>query len=107
MTHDYQQLALLPSTKTIDERFAELLARPGGRQLANDFIRLALYCKNRLGKRIGQRAIWEKLRWEYEVERTDPEFKLNDHFTSRMVRFAESRVPELNGYFEKRKLKSE
>ena len=93
-------------TKSIDDRFAELMQKPGGRQLANDFIRLALYCKNRLNKRIGQRAIWEKLRWEYEIERTDASFKLNDHFTSRMVRFAEERVPELRGYFTKRNLKA-
>ena len=93
-------------SKSIDQRFAELMEKDGGKQLANDFIRLALYCKNRLGKRIGQRAIWEKLRWEYEVERTDASFKLNDHFTSRMVRFAENRVPELRGYFEKRTLKA-
>ncbi len=99
-----EQFGLLRDDKSIDQRFAEWMQKPGGRQLANDFIRLALYCKNRLGKRIGQRAIWEKLRWEYEVERTDPQFKLNDHYTSRMVRFAEERVPELKGYFEKRKL---
>jgi len=91
--------------QTIAQRFDNWMSTTGGKQAANYFIRLALHCKNHLQKRVGQRAIWEKMRWEYEVERPSGEkYKLNDHFTALMVRFAVKRVPELQGYFSIREV---
>lgn len=76
-----------------------------GGQAASDFIRLALYCKNKLSKKVGAKAIAEKLRWEYEYTRpAGQEFTINNNMVAYLVRFAEDRAPELLGYFEKRKV---
>lgn len=78
-----------------------------GGQVVNDFIRLALHCKNHLHKKVGQRAIYEKLRWSYEYERPDgEEYMLNNNHTKYVAMFAEERVPELKGYFEFREKKT-
>ncbi len=39
------------------------------------------------GKRIGAKAIWERMRWYAQVETKDPDgYKLNNNYTSWMVR---------------------
>jgi len=88
------------STKLGAEAWEWIHTDMGG-QVTNDFIRLALYCKTRLNKKVGQRAIWEKLRWSYEYERPDgEEYLLNNNYTKYVALFAEERVPELKGYFD-------
>ena len=77
-----------------------------GGQVANDFIRLALYCKNILHKKVGAKCLSEKIRWDYEVSKpVDEEYKINNNYTSYLARFAMLRVADLRGYFDLREIK--
>jgi hypothetical protein len=59
------------------------------------------------GKRVGIRAIWERMRWEITIEkRWSGEFKLNDHLTSRYARKIMEQEPDLADFFETRKLRA-
>lgn len=61
---------------------------------------------HRRGKKIGMKALWEKLRYEYVVETDDDVYRLNNNYTSRYARLLMETYPELNGFFETRVLRS-
>lgn len=93
---------MLPYKPSLAEQAWEYIHSPEGRQVANKFIRIA-YGVHLRGKKIGAKAIWERLRWHYEVSRREGEdFKLNNSFVSYVARFSEEREPALRGFFEKR-----
>ena len=69
------------------------------------FINLALAMQARGRTRIGAKAIVERLRWEYHYTTSGDEFRLNNLFTSRLVRRAITARPELAAMFELRALK--
>lgn len=69
---------------------------------------LALAAVRRGKKKIGAKALWERLRWDLWIEARDgddPEFKLNNVFTSRYARLLMESEPELAGAFETRVLR--
>ena len=68
--------------------------------------RLAREAVRRGKKRIGAKALWERMRWEFFLATTDEEFKLNNSFTSRYARLLMEREPDLAGVFELRELRS-
>lgn len=89
---------------THQQNFDAWVHTPQGGQVANLFIRLAIGCRRR-GVRVGTRAIWERIRWHYNVRKVQGEpYKLNDHHHAYMARFAMERVEELRGYFEIREV---
>ena len=89
---------------TIQERFEDFHRRCP--QVYRELVRFALEAK-RHGRRVGIRMIWERMRWYFYVERLDDEdYKLNDHYTSRYARLIDHQEPELNGFFELRKLRA-
>lgn len=53
------------------------------------------------GKKIGSKGVWEKIRWEVEIE-NDGEFKTNNNFPSYYGRVFELKYPEHIGFFQKR-----
>lgn len=70
------------------------------------FISLAeqLYRAGR--RRYGAKAIIERIRFEYATRTAGDEFKLDNSFTSRLVRDAVARQPRLADLFEFRELRS-
>lgn len=55
------------------------------------------------GKKVGARAVWERMRWELYFETSrDGDYKLNDHFTPYYARLVMLRNEQLAGYFETR-----
>lgn len=56
------------------------------------------------GKTCGIGLIWERLRWEVKIEKTE-EFKLNDHYRSRYSRLIRDREADLVDFFETRALR--
>lgn len=52
------------------------------------------------GAKIGIRAIWERMRWTFKIERRVGDYKLNDHFTSHYARLLMLREVDLRGFFE-------
>ena len=50
------------------------------------------------------KLIIERIRWEYAITTTDPDFKVNNSYTSRYARLAMEACPDLAGFFETRML---
>lgn len=72
------QRSLLPDTRSRFERFIEFHG-----QHPEVFEMFAAFARKARGaglQRYSARAIWERLRWHYRIEKGDADFKLNDHF---------------------------
>jgi hypothetical protein len=54
----------------------------------------------------GIKAIVEVVRFHRALETTDPDFKLNNNYSSRYARILMDEEPELAGFFQTRELKS-
>lgn len=50
----------------------------------------------------GMRALWERMRWHFQVENRDEDFKLNDHYPPYYSRLIMQREKDLEGFFETR-----
>lgn len=88
----------------IDERFNEFNANHP--HIFNLFCTFALQVKAR-GKKIGAKAIAERIRWEiyFELPKLE-EYKINNNYISRYARLAVKKYPELITVFNFRSLKS-
>lgn len=63
--------------------------------------------KDRGFQHYGIKAVFERIRWEINVETNDPAgFKMNNNYTSRYARLLEKTYPEFTGFYHKRGLKS-
>jgi hypothetical protein len=60
----------------------------------------------RPSRRVGIGMLFEVLRWNYLVQTTGDDFKLNNNYRSRYARLIEEREPDLRGAFELRELHS-
>lgn len=86
---------------TLDQQFdAFHAANP---HVYSNLRRLALDAARR-GRKMGIKALYEVLRWQYSMNTTDDvsEFKLNNNYTSFYARLLMDQEPELAGYFETR-----
>jgi len=92
---------------TIYQQFLAWLDTPFGREVANRFIRIAWGVRVR-GKRIGAKAIWERLRWHYIFRDDDGAgtYKLNNNYTAYMARLAVDKDPRLESVFHMRDLRN-
>lgn len=89
---------------TIGERFEQLLLeRP---ELYDLMVKLARDVKARGKERYSMKAIFERARWHYIIDRGDDDFCLNNDFTSHFARLIMEREPDLKGFFETRRLKA-
>ena len=57
--------------------------------------------------RFSMDMIFHRIRWYTNVETRGEKLKINDHYTSRMVRYIEERYPRFRGFFAKRQLTAE
>lgn len=90
--------------ETLDQRFDRWIkANP---HVLRVFIRFALEIKSRGRDHIGRQLIVERMRWEWMGKTAEDDFKMNNSYTSRLVRLAIKTCPELDGMFELRELKS-
>lgn len=98
------QLALdLHAESRLDRRFrAWDAANPEVYRL---FERFSLQAA-RSGRRIGAKAIVERMRWELRVETRGDDFKLNNSYVSRLARKFVERHPEHAELFELRELRA-
>jgi hypothetical protein len=71
------------------------------------FLRFAQQAKGTGHKKVGIKAIAERVRWEVFIERKEADpYKINNSYVSRIARLLVQRDPSLDGLFEFRKLKS-
>lgn len=92
------QYALLGADKSHEQRFLEFhRANPRVYQMLVSYTRQA---KERGRKRVGMKALFERLRWDVRM-RTDGEpFQLNNSFTAHYARLIAEREPDLADMFE-------
>lgn len=90
---------------TIQQRFEEWLETDDGRFVSRWVRNTALGMRRRGFAHYGIGALWESARYARDVQ-VGPSggFKLNDHFRSRLARRLMAEVPELDGFFETRRL---
>ncbi len=92
---------------SMDERFVRFIqANP---HVYRAFVTLAREYLHSTGRRrVGAKAIFEKMRWEYSIrskaEAGEP--ALNNSFVSRLARLAATNEPDLRDVFEFRMLRS-
>lgn len=88
---------------THEQKAYEYFHSEEGRRVMDLFIKIAYGCWKR-GQRVGAKAIWERIRWHYEIARKHDgqQYALNNSFTPYAARFAEARCLQLKGYFAKR-----
>jgi hypothetical protein len=89
---------------TIDSRFNEFhLANPHVYETLVRYAREAL----RAGKsRVGMKALWERMRWDFFVTNRSEDYKLNNSYASRYVRLIAQREPDIAALFVTRKLRA-
>jgi hypothetical protein len=91
---------------TINERF--LAFHEANPAVYADLLRLALETKASGHTKYAIEELYARLRWERWIKTSGGEdFKLNDHFTSRYARMLMQLNPELDGFFETRRIKGE
>jgi hypothetical protein len=95
----------LPFDRTIQERFEEFhAAHP---EVYTYLLALAREVRHKGYKRYGIGALWERLRWHFQIEEAlGEDFKLNNDFRSRYARKLMQEQPELDGFFEIRELQA-
>lgn len=97
-------LDLIPPADSIADRFAVFHAEHP--EVYVELVRLAREAKA-AGVRVGMKALWERLRWSFTVDRPSGKFKLNNVYTARYARLIMENEPDLRGLFETRRLRSE
>ena len=94
-------------TLSIQERFEEFLATPDGRLVHDELVRRAGVMRDRGWKHYSAKAIIETIRYDANMHvGPDGGFKVNDVYTSRLVRRVIAEHPELEAFFELRELRS-
>lgn len=67
------------------------------------FEKLALEISAQGYTRYSADAVLHRIRWHYQIDRGNREFKANDHWTAPLARWFLKRHPELPGFFETRR----
>lgn len=113
VTEIHEQAALYglpyatPQEQTITQQFVAWIRTDQGKMALNLFTTLSFDAYDSGAKKIGAKAIWERMRWTMVVEkRLGDGYKLNNNFTSRIVRMVVTQHPELSAMFEFRRLRS-
>ena len=73
----------------------------------DSLVRLAREVKRHGVRRVGMKALFERLRWDHALKTQGARFKLDNGFTAYYARLLMQRNPELRGLFELRKTASE
>ena len=89
---------------SLDEQFERWIA--ANPHVLEEFIRRARALKRQGVARFGAKAIIEGMRYDRAIRTGGDTFKLNNNYTSRLVRRALERAPDLEGFFELRALRS-
>lgn len=99
------QLALFRESASIRERFERFHAEHP--EVYAKLAELALEARRKGFAHYGIRSLWERMRWHFQIERGDEDFKLNDHYPAHYARLLMQEYPELQGFFETREIRAE
>lgn len=92
----------------LDIRFALWIETPAGKTILRLFIAEAFAMKRQSCKHSSGKAIIERMRWQRHIAEDLEQrgFKLNNTWTSRLVRKAIEDEPRLGGFFSLRELQA-
>lgn len=76
------------------------------RNICDLFERLSLEVARRGFKRYSARAVLHRLRWHFNIEKGERDFKCNNNWTAALSRWFLKRHPELPDFFELRERSS-
>ena len=97
--------AMLPFDQTIQEAFERFHNEHP--EVETYLIALAYEVQRKGYRRYGIGALWERLRWHFQIEvGLGEDFKLNNNFRSRYARKIMQERPDLDGFFEIRELRA-
>ena len=88
---------------TVRERFERF--HQTNPQVYTALVQLALQLKRRGVAKYGVKALFETLRFHYALHTQGERFKLNNYFTSFYARLMMINEPELDGFFETRRMR--
>lgn len=72
------------------------------REVAELFEKLAFRCIEQGFRRYSADALLHRIRWHFQVERGQRDFKCNDHWTATLSRWFMRVHPDRQGFFETR-----
>lgn len=98
------QLTLPLDGSKLDQAFAEF--HRDNPHVYDALVRLSRQAVGVGRTRVGMKMLFEVLRWEHFIQTTDPDFKLNNNYTSRYARLIMDQEPDLAGIFDLRTLRS-
>ena len=106
-----EQLELFPNlpittiSSSIDEQFLQF--HEANPHVYRNLVRLAREAKSQGCKKLGMKFLFERLRWEYilKTKHSASEYAINNNFTSRYARMIMDDCPDLQGFFETRRLR--
>ena len=102
----FDQPSLFDPSDPIEEAFRDFHARHP--EVAEYMTGLSFDLLYRGRNHYGVKAVYERARWHFQVEKDmGEEFKLNNNYHSRYARLIMRENPQLEGFFELRKLKNE
>lgn len=90
--------------KTPEEKFRDFHARHP--EVYRELKRRAFELRKRGWTRWGIRNLWERMRYEFAIEQTLDDFKLNNNHAPYYARLLMENEPALAGFFETRERKS-
>lgn len=93
-----------PKAPAIQDRF-ELWIQQNPQALSL-FIKYANEARESGRKHYSIKAIIERVRWHVAIQTRGDDFKINDHWSSRLARLLMQKDPRLEGFFELRKLRA-
>lgn len=99
--------AAIRTPLSIQARFEVWLATAEGQYVKREVLRKANEIRRRGFSHYGIKAIMETIRWDRNLALGPNDgFKVNDHYTSRLVRLLIEEQPDLDGFFETRELRA-
>lgn len=90
--------------KTIQSQFEEFHRKHP--EVYAYLVELAFAAYNKGFRHYGIGALWERMRWHFNIERDQGDFKLNNNYRSRYARKIIAEHPVLEEFFEIRALRA-
>ncbi len=104
-----QTLLAFPGNETIQAKFDAWIETPSGKMVAYWLIRMAYHLRNRGVQHFSMRDAIGICRYRLalRLEPDDEGFKINNNYSSRLIRWIEQKKPDLEGFYIKKTLKRE
>lgn len=98
------QLTLLPTETEADRKFKDFHEK--NPQVYKALVSLALSAVAAGRKKLSIELLINRVRWDFMMQTTDEDYKINNNYKSRYARLIMAQEPKLEGLFNTRELHS-